>query len=345
MGRLKRILAGQEIGLVLVILVLGGLIAAFAGSVVYPDGDTGRFFRVNRFLQPANLDLLIKETSFFAIMAVGATFIIISGGIDLSVGSVYCLSAIYGATVLHHFGPSGSAGGWWVVPLAVVVCAGVGALCGLVNGLLIVMLRVHPFIITLGTMAILRGIAFIKTKGLSIGEFPKSFTDDFVRQRTADLFYPVPMSVMLLVTLGGLLVLAATPIGRRIYAIGGNEEAGRFSGVRVGRVKVFVYVAGGLTAGIAAMIMLGYYGSASSSAGMGYELEVIAAAVVGGASLSGGRGTAVGAMLGALVIRMIDNAVTTLEVDTNYRRIIIGCVVILAVVLDQLSRRLRERRR
>src|SRR5205814_2631508 len=118
---------------------------------------------------------------------------------------------------------------------------------------------------------------------------------------------------------------------------------GRFSGVRVDRVKLFVYFIGGLTAGIAAMIMLGYYGSAASDAGNGYELEVIAAAVVGGASLSGGRGTAVGAMLGALIIRMIDNAVVILQIDQNYSRIIMGCVIVLAVLLDQTSGWLRQR--
>ena len=334
----------QEAGLIVVILVMGGAITLFSDRVTYRDAQDGKRYQVNRFLQPKNMDQLIKDTSFFAIMAVGATFIIISGGIDLSVGSVYCLAAISGAIIFNKLGPGGAGlSPGVVVPLGILVCLTVGTLCGLLNGLLIVGLNVHPFIITLGMMAILRGVAFVMTKGLSVTGFPDAFTDGLIRLNVGG-FYPVPMAIMLAVTIGGAVLLQKTAAGRHVYAIGGNELAGRFSGVPVNRMKVLIYMLGGLTAGIAAMIYLGYYGSAASNAGYGYELEVIAAAVVGGASLTGGKGTAFGAMLGALLIRMIDNAVVSLQIDQNYSRIIIGAVIIIAVVLDQASGYIRKRK-
>jgi ribose transport system permease protein len=149
---------------------------------------------------------------------------------------------------------------------------------------------------------------------------------------------------MVLVTVIGTVYLARLAVGRRIYAVGGNELASRYSGVRVERVKLSVYIISGLTAGIAALLAIGYYGSAASGDGTGYELDVIASAVVGGASLSGGKGSALGALLGALIIKMIDNGIVILGIDQNYSRIIIGAVIILAVVLDQFNTWLAKRR-
>jgi len=150
--------------------------------------------------------------------------------------------------------------------------------------------------------------------------------------------------VMVLVAIIGGVYLARLASGRRVYAIGGNELASRFSGIRVLRVKLSVFVFSGLTAGIAALLALGYYGSASSGDGTGYELDVIAAAVVGGASLSGGKGTALGALLGALIIKMIDNGIVILGIDQNYSKIIIGSAVIIAVLLDQVNNWLAKRK-
>lgn len=336
-SRLPRL---KETGLLGVVFVLALLLSVFGGSLQVRDRQTGETRTVNKFLRADNLDKLAKNTSFFAIMAVGATFVIISGGIDLSVGSVYCLAAVCGAMFLHRFGPEGAAAGAspaWVVPAAILLCLGVGTLCGLLNGLAIVLLGVHPFVITLGTMAIYRGIAFVMTKAQAYTHFPAQFTDGLIRYEVGRNLYPVPMLIMI-----GLTVLAAAYLkyavgGRHVFAVGGNDQAARFSGLPVQRVKVMVYAFSGLTAGIAALIMLGYYGSASSDAGKGYELDVIAAAVVGGASLSGGRGTALGALLGALIIQIIANGIIILEIDQNYSQIIIGAVIVLAVVLDRLN--------
>jgi ribose/xylose/arabinose/galactoside ABC-type transport system permease subunit len=360
---LRSLLKFQESGLLLVILALGLLLTAFSGTVRIPlferapDGGRQRVFTTNaagertpafveknKFLNAQNLAQLAKDTSFTAIMAVGMAVVIISGGIDLSVGAIYALASVLGALVLHHYGPAGAgAASGMGVWLGIGACVGTAALCGLVNGGLIVALRVHPFIITLGAMAILRGIAFVATKGQSIGGFPPAL-QEFVRQETGDGLSLVPMLVMLVVLVLGWIFLSRLAAGRRVYAIGGNELAARFSGIRVERVKLGVYLLSGLAAGVSALIALGYYGSASSGDGQGYELNVIAAAVVGGASLSGGRGSALGVVLGALIIQMISSGIVILGIDQNYSQIIIGTVVIAAVVLDNFNTWLAKRR-
>jgi len=355
----------QEKGLLLVIVVLGLLLAGFGGSVqrplfeTKPDGTRQRVFHTNtngeqepvfvkenKFFNSQNLAQLAKDTSFVAIMAVGAMFVIISGGIDLSVGAVYALASVLAAMVFQRFGPDGPSAGaspWLGVPVGLLVCLGVGAFCGLVNGGLIVALRVHPFIITLGTMAVFRGIAFVVTNGQSIGGFPQVFRD-MVRCEIGNELSLVPPAVMGLVAVAGGIYLSRMAAGRRIYAVGGNELAARYSGIHVGRVKLSVFIFAGLAAGVAAVLSLGYYGSATSGDGQGYELNVIAAAVVGGASLSGGKGTALGALLGALVIQMISSGIVILGIDQNYSQIIIGAVVIVAVLLEQFNRWLAERK-
>jgi ribose/xylose/arabinose/galactoside ABC-type transport system permease subunit len=348
----------QESGLLLVIIVLGVLLTSLAGTVRTPvferadDGSRQRVFTTNdageripafeeknKFLNAQNLAQLAKDTSFIAIMAVGMAFVIISGGIDLSVGSIYALASVAGAMTLNHFAGDGTQGLW----LGIGACLGTAALCGLFNGGLIVALRVHPFIITLGAMAILRGIAFVMTKGTSIGGFPPGLRE-FVRYEIGNGLSLVPLAAMILVTVVGWLFLSRMAPGRRVYAVGGNELAARFSGINVQRVKLGVYLISGLTAGIAALLSLGYYGAATSGDGQGYELNVIAAAVVGGASLSGGRGSALGVVLGALIIQMISSGIVILGIDQNYSQIIIGSVVIAAVVLDNVNTWLAKRR-
>jgi len=354
----------QEGGLVVVIFVLGLLLTIFGGTVKVPlfqtnaQGERERVFHTNaqgerepvvvernRFLNAQNLAQLAKDTSINAIMAVGATFVIISGGIDLSVAAIYALASVLGALVFHHFGSDGSQpdspGAGFL--LGTLICVGSATIAGALNGGMIVALRVHPFIITLGTMSIFRGIAFVITNGQSVGEFPKILRD-LVRWEVGDSIYPVPPIVMVLVAIAGGIYLSRMAAGRRIYAIGGNELASGYSGINVNRVKLSVYVLSGLTAGIAALISLGYYGGATSGDGQGYELNVIAAAVVGGASLSGGKGSALGALLGAVVIQLINAGIVTLGINQNYSQIIIGAVVIIAVLLNQFNSWLAKRR-
>jgi ribose/xylose/arabinose/galactoside ABC-type transport system permease subunit len=346
-----------EAGLLGVVLVLGILLTWFGGQVDRPrftvaaDGTRERLMtrsasgedvpateRVNKFLNLQNLAQLTKDTSFVAIMAVGMTFVVIAGQIDLSVGSIYALASVLAALVLHRFGPEGSGGAQvaWGTWLGVFTCLGVGVAAGGLNGAMVTLLRVHPFIITLGTMAVFRGVAFVVTQGQSIGAFPDSLRQ-FIGWQTEGGLSLIPLLVMLAVGVVGGVQLSRRSAGRHVYAVGGNELAARYSGIRVTRVKLGVFLISGLTAGVAALLSLGYYGSASSGDGQGYELNVIAAAVVGGASLQGGRGSALGALLGALIIQMIDSGIVILGIDQNYSRIIIGTVVIIAVLLDQVS--------
>jgi len=350
-----------EAGLLVVILVLGLVLTIFGGSVerpkivtgpdgksqyaftIGPDGERSRVFEdVNRFFNAQNLTTLAKDTSFTAIMAVGATMIIISGGIDLSVGAIYALASVLGAMVFQRFGPNGSVAG---VALGIATCLGVATACGAVNGAMVTLLKVHPFIITLGTMAIFRGIAFVITKGQSVGGglLPNGFRD-LVLVKTANNLTLVPLVVMVLITLAGGVYLSRLRAGRLVYAVGGNELASRYSGIRIHWVKLSVFIFSGLSAGIAGLLALGYYGSASSGDASGKELNVIAAAVVGGASLTGGKGSALGALLGALIIHMIDSGIVTLRINQDYSQIITGAVVIVAVVLDQLNTWLAGRR-
>jgi ribose/xylose/arabinose/galactoside ABC-type transport system permease subunit len=360
----RRTLQLQEGGLVAVIFVLGLLLTLFAGTVKMPlrqtnaQGERENVFRTNaqgerelvvvernRFLNAQNLAQLAKDTSINAIMAVGATFVIICGGIDLSVAAIFALASVLGAMVFQHFGPDGSQAGapWLGTLLGTATCIGVAVVCGCLNGAMIVTLRVHPFIITLGTMSIFRGIAFVITNGQSIGGFPQTLRN-IIRWEVGDGIFPVPPLIMVFVAIIGGIYLSRLSPGRRIYAVGGNELASGYSGINVERVKLSVYVFSGLTAGIAALISLGYYGGATSGDGQGYELNVIAAAVVGGASLAGGKGSALGALLGAIVIQLISAGIVTLGINQNYSQIIIGAVVILAVVLNQINSWLAKRR-
>ena len=334
---IARLLGSAQAGLLLVILCLAALLTLLAGS--HPDRITGE--PVNNFLNSYTLIQTATDASFFAIMAVGATIVIISGGIDLSVGSIYALAGVSTAMVLRAYGAEAPVQAT-LVGLAISVGVGLG--CGLLNGLMVVGLKVHPFIITLGTMWMLRGIAFVASEAESI-RLPAALTA-FAKAPLGlgESLYPVPTLVMLIVTAAGAIYLRQTVMGRHVFAIGGNAEASRFSGLRLGRIQTGVFVVSGLTAGIAAFMGASFYGSASCVDATGYELYVIASAVVGGASLSGGKGSAVNAMLGAVLIVLIRQSIRTLHFDQNYEWIIIGCAIIIAVTLDQANARLTARR-
>jgi ribose transport system permease protein len=330
------LLTNQQAGLVLVILLLGAVLALTAGSHI--DARSGAL--VNNFYNLHTLLQTATDASFFAIMAVGATIVIISGGIDLSVGSIYALAGVAMAMVLRSAGPLSPTA---EITLGIAIAAGVGLAAGLVNGLMVVGLRVHPFIITLGTMWIVRGIAFVSSHAESI-LVPVSLTHAAKASLgLGESLYPVPLVLMIGVTILGGVYLTRTVMGRHVFAVGGNAEASRFSGLRLNRIRSSVFVISGVTAGVAAFLGASFYGSASCADATGYELYVIASAVVGGASLSGGKGNAAGATLGAVLIVLIRQSIRTLHFDQNYEWIIIGAATVLAVVLDQASARLAAR--
>ena len=324
-------------GLALVILLTAAGLAIAAGSHIDPaTGST-----VNNFLNAHTLFQMATDASGFAIMGVGATIVIISGGIDLSAGAVYALAGVVMAMVLRAAGPLDP---FVTVMLGLGTCIVVSLACGVVNGVMVVGLQVHPFIITLGTMWMLRGIAFVASRAESI-LVPPALTH--VAKASLGLgatLSPVPLLAMLAVTLAGSVYLTRTVMGRHIFAVGGNPEASRFAGLPVQRIRLGVFVLSALTAGAAAFLGASFYGSATSSDANGYELYVIASAVVGGASLTGGKGSAVSATLGALLIVLIRQAIRTLHLDQNYEWIIIGGAMIVAVVLDQGGTKLVARR-
>ncbi|MBK8247608.1 MAG: ABC transporter permease [Gemmatimonadetes bacterium] len=328
-SRLSRsVLRSQQFGLVMVLLLLGAILTASAGSHVDPRSGE----EVNNFLNRYTLIQMATDASAFAIMGVGATIVIIAGGIDLSVGAVYALSGVLMAMALRALGPMDPV---LTVGAGLALCLAVGLACGVANGLMVIGLGVHPFIITLGTMWIIRGVAFVTSRAESV-LVPTSLTA--VAKAPLGLgtaLYPVPLLVMLLVTVLGGIYLSRSVAGRHIFAVGGNAEAARFAGLNVSRVTLGVFVLSGLLAGVAAFLGAAFYGSATSSDANGYELYVVAAAVVGGASLSGGKGSATSAMLGAVLIVTMRQAIRTLRLDQNYEWIIIGTALIVAVVLDQ----------
>ncbi|MEO5818070.1 MAG: ABC transporter permease [Gemmatimonadaceae bacterium] len=333
----RRILGSQETGLVIVVALVAIALTVLAGS--HPDRTSGAM--INNFWNANTLIQTATDASFFAIMAIGATLVIISGGIDLSVGSIYALAGVSVGLLMRKLGPMGDSS---TVLIGFATCAGVGLLCGLLNGALVVGLRVHPFIITLGTMWILRGIAFVATKAESI-ILPTALTA-FVKAPLglSRGLYPVPMLCMIVITVIGAIYLTRTVMGRHVFAFGGNLEASRFAGLSLARIQIGVFAVSGLTAGIATFLGAGFYGSVSSGDAQGYELYVIASAVVGGASLLGGKGSAVGAMLGAVLIVLFRQSIRTLHFDQNYEWIVIGCAIIIAVVVDQWSTRATARR-
>ncbi len=353
-GLLRRLLSAQESGLVLVIVLMMAALTVYGAvnpkqrpvmdphtQTVLRDPVTGErvMQEVNSFLEPQNLLIVTTYASFIAVMAVGMTGVIILGGIDLSVGSVYAFASLFGAMALVRMEAGSS--GLVSVPMGVLVCCAVGGLVGFFNGALIVGLRVHSFIITLGTMVIFRGLVAVISGGQSIAGCPASYTTGFFKARLGGIS-PTLTVLMVLVGIAGASVLLYTVIGRRLFATGGNETAARYAGVPVGRVKIFAFTLCGLLAGLSGAMYIGYLGAWEPAAGSGYELKVIAATVIGGASLAGGRGSAIGAVLGAIVIQLIDDAMVILGIPQSYNLVVLGTAIIVAVVIDQTKLRLQS---
>jgi len=279
------------------------------------------------FLTLSNLLNVAEQTSINAIVAVGMTFVILSAGIDLSVGSIVALSGVVLGTVLQ-------AGQPLAVALPAALAAGFG--CGLANGALISWGRLPPFIVTLGTMSIARGAALLVTEGRPISGFDASFR----LLATGRIgFLPAPILVMALVYLIAHVVLARTTFGRYVYAIGGNEEATRLSGVAVRFHKTMVYGVSGLTSAVAAVVLTARLNSAQPIAGIMYELDAIAATVIGGTSLMGGEGTLGGTLVGALIMGVLRNGLNLLGVSSFLQQIVIGAVIVVAVLLDTVLKR------
>jgi ribose transport system permease protein len=279
------------------------------------------------FLTVSNLLNVLEQTAINAIVAVGMTFVIISGGIDLSVGSVLALSGIALGSALQ-------AG--FAVPVAIALALAVGLGCGLVNGALVTFGRLPPFIATLGMMSVARGAALMLAEGRPISGF-----DDGFRMLATErvLKMPAPAIIAALIYAVAYFVLAHTVFGRATYAIGGNEEAARLSGVHVRYHKTAIYGVAGVMSAAAAVILTARLNSAQPTAGTMYELDAIAATVIGGTSLLGGEGTIMGALIGALIMGVLRNGLNLLNVSSFFQQVVIGVVIIGAVLVDMSLKR------
>lgn len=279
------------------------------------------------FLSVANFRAMAVGMTPIAIIVIGMSILLASGGFDLSVGSVMALSSTIVAMLLLA-GLS--------IPLAIVCGLIVGAVAGLVNGLLVTAVGINPLVATLGTMSIARGIALVLTEGFSISSLPA----EFAWAGKASLM-GIPVLVVLTLTLIVLFDLAVrhTRFFRQIYFIGANEKAAMLSGINVNRVRVIAYVLTGMLAALAGVLLASRLMSGTPTAGNGLELQVLAAAVIGGASLRGGEGTILGAFLGVVFVALINNSMTMLAVSIYWQMIVIGTVLVTAVALDMLIRR------
>lgn len=298
---LKRM--GPLLGLVLIIIVL---------SVVTTD-----------FLTVSNIFNVLRQISINALIAFGMTFVILTGGIDLSVGSILALSSALTAGLM--------AGGM-DTPLAVLIGLLAGAAMGAFNGVIISKGKVAPFIATLATMTIFRGLTLVYTEGRPITGLNPDFA---ILGKGFFLEIPMPVIWMLISFAILYFILRHTTFGRHVYALGSNEEATRLSGISTTKVKVKVYAISGLFAAISGIILTSRLNSAQPTAGTSYELDAIAAVVLGGTSLSGGNGWIVGTLIGAMIIGVLDNGLNLLNVSSFYQSVVKGAVILLAVLLDR----------
>jgi len=306
---------------------------AFASLIVLVVGFS---LASPRFFQIDNIMSILQATSVNGVLAVGVTMIIITGGIDLSIGTLMTFCAVMTGVVLT----------WLGMPLVVGVVAGMatGALCGLISGTLVAKAKIPPFIATLGMMLVLKGMSLIVT-----GTKPIYFndTEGYTEISQGSLVgmvipqFPLPNGVLILFIVAAFIawVLGRTVLGRYTFALGSNEEAVRLSGVNTDRWKMAIYALAGTICGIAGILISSRLNSAQPALGLGYELEAIAAVVIGGTSLSGGRGTVTGTLIGALIMSVLTNGLRVLSVAPEWQTVVTGVIIIVAVYADQLRRR------
>ena len=283
------------------------------------------------FLTSGNITNVLRQASINGILAIGLTFVILTGGIDLSVGSLLALCGILGASAVTGANPGSPA-----VAVAIGVGAGLGL--GMVNGVLVAHLRVPAFVATLGMLSVARGLTFISNNGMPVPNLSPAF-----RQLGQGFVAGVPVPVILfaLSVLLAWVALRFTIYGRYVYAVGGNERSARTSGINTRRIVFSVYAISGALAGLAGLVLAARTTSALPQAGVSYELDAIAAVVIGGTSLTGGVGSPVGTLFGALIIAVISNGLDLMGVSSYYQQVIKGVIIVLAVLLDT-SRRARD---
>ncbi|MDD3403720.1 MAG: ABC transporter permease [Hespellia sp.] len=285
-------------------------------------------FLSKSFMTVSNMMNILRQVSVSGIVAMGMTLVLVTGGIDLSVGSMIAFAGVIGCTFAH---PDPS------YPLIVVILIGLaaGALCGLVNGLIVAYTGVNPFIATMGMMTIARGATLLFTNGRPINDLSESF--QFIGRGTVG-FISTPILFLIAVCIISALILHKTSLGRYIFAVGGNENAAKVSGINVKKIKIFVYIYSGILCGLAGLLLASRTNAAAPNAASGYELDAIAAGVIGGTSTSGGRGGVYGTIVGALIMVVLSNGLDMLNVSSYIQQIVKGIIIIGAVCIDQFSK-------
>jgi ribose transport system permease protein len=308
------------------ILAFASLIALMAVFSIASDN----------FLQPDNLIGILQATAVNGVLAVATTFVIITGGIDLSIGTLMTFCAVIAGVFLTYWGLP--------MPVGILAAIAAGALCGSVSGTLIAKMKIPPFIATLGMMLLLKGLALVisGTRPIYFNDtpnFPMISQESLIAAILP--FLPIPNGVLILfvVAVASSLILTRTALGRYTFALGSNEEAVRLSGVNTDFWKIIVYTVSGGICGIAGLIIASRLNSAQPALGQGYELDAIAAVVIGGTSLSGGRGTILGTIIGALIISVLTNGLRILSVAQEWQTVVTGVIIILAVYADILRRK------
>lgn len=310
------------------------------------------------FFTEGNMQNVAKNFSFIAIATLGVTFVIITGGIDLSVGSMMCFSAMITSMVMTELSAPGSPAGSLFVHMAadgktvlanvpglillVSILAGLGValIAGLVNGFCIAVLGLSPFVTTLGMLSIVRGLGYVVSNGR--GSFPGGPDANYFYALTSGdvLGVPVPFIYLMILALAMAVVLHHSAFGRHVFALGGNEKAAELTGIPVVRVKIEVYVICALAAGLQGIIISGWLGSAPANMATSYELNVIAAAVIGGANLAGGIGGPLGAIVGCVLLEVIRNGLVLAQVSSYWQQTLVGVIIILAVLVDRIRSRM-----
>jgi fructose transport system permease protein len=289
----------------------------------------------DRFFKAANLSILLQQTAVIGSLAVGQTLIILTAGIDLSIGAVMVLSSLVMAKLVSDNG--------WPGPIALIVGALVALLCGTINGLLVTRIKLPPFIVTLGTLSIFTAITLIYAQGQTISLEPDTFLTFTGKSFSIGSFnITVGVIIMLLLYVGFAYALKQTAWGKHLYATGDDQEAARLAGIRTSRVLLSAYMVAGLVTAVAAWVLVGRVNGGDPNSGLNANLESITAVVIGGTSLFGGRGAIVGSLIGALIVNVFNNGLALAGVDPNYQVLAIGLLVIAAVAADQWIRSVKS---
>ncbi|WP_407690296.1 ABC transporter permease [Rouxiella silvae] len=324
----------HKYGIIIAFFVLC-LIVALTGEYQVAQGAWSN----NYFLSNENMLIVLRQVSINGILAIGMTFVIITAGVDLSVGSVLALSGIVAARFATNNAGLAIGSTATAVMMPLIVALGIGIVCGLINGTVLARYRLQPFIVTMGMLSAARGLTLLTTDGNPVSQLNSDF-----RWLGNGYIASVPVPVIIFIILFGLawILLNKTLFGRYIYAVGGNPKSAHTSGINVIRIKVLVYTLCGALAGIAGLILTARTGSAQTNAGAGYELDAIAAVVIGGTSMAGGVGTMVGTFFGVLIIGVMNNGLDLLGVQSYYQQIIKGALIVVAVLLDPSRKQQRD---